>query len=293
MTTTSLISLETAPTEFIEASGIKFAYRRLGPREGIPMILLQHFTGTMDSWDPAVVNGLAGSRPVIVFDNSGVGRSSGTTPDNVAQMTADAEQFIAALGFAKIDLLGYSLGGFVAQSLAAKHSGLVRNLILVGTAPQGGEEHLLKVLKEAFSHKEAPDTRLPLFFTSSAASQAAGLAFLKRASVRTVDRDPESGTAVSDPQAKALIGWCASKDPGNATLKAIHQPVLVVSGSDDTMLPDGNAYFLFKHLKNAQLILYPDSGHGALFQYSTLFVDHVLLFLNDTEGSLSATKTTP
>jgi len=275
------IWLETAPNEFIEASGIKFAYRRLGPREGMPLILLQHFTGTMDSWDPAVVNGLAASRPVIVFDNSGVGQSSGKTPDNVAQMVTDAEQFIAALGFAKVDLLGYSLGGFIAQSVAAKKSGLVRKLILVGTAPQGGEEHLLKVLKEAFSHKEAPDTRLPLFFTSSAASQAAGRAFLDRASVRTVDRDPESNKAVSDPQAKALIDWCASKDPENAILNAIDQPVLVVSGSDDTMLPDGNAYFMFKHLKNAQLILYPDSGHGALFQYSTLFVDHVLLFLNN------------
>jgi pimeloyl-ACP methyl ester carboxylesterase len=274
------ISLETAPNEFIEASGIKFAYRRLGPREGMPLILLQHFTGTMDSWDPAVVNGLAASRPVIVFDNSGVGKSSGKTPDNVAQMVADAEQFFAALGFAKIDLLGYSLGEFIAQSVAAKKSGIVRKLILVSTAPQGGEEHLLKVLKEARSHKEAPDTRLPLFFTSSAASQAAGRAFLDRASVRTVDRDPESSKAVSDPQAKALIDWCASKDPENAILNSIDQPVLVVSGSDDTMLPDGNAYFMFKHLKNAQLILYPDSGHGALFQYSTLFVDHVLLFLN-------------
>jgi pimeloyl-ACP methyl ester carboxylesterase len=287
------LSLETTPTEFIEAAGIKFAYRRLGPREGTPLIFLQHFTGTMDSWDPEVVNGLAETRPVIVFDNTGVGKSSGKTPDNVAQMTTDAEQFIAALGFAEVDLLGYSLGGFIAQNLAAKKPGLVRKLILVGTAPRGGEEHLLKVLKEAVSHKEAPDVRLPLFFTSSEASQAAGRAFLERASVRTVDRDPESGKAVSDPQAKALIDWCASKDPENAILKAIHQPVLVVSGSDDTMLPDGNAYFLFKHLKDAQLILYPDSGHGALFQYSTLFVDHLLLFLNNADRSLSAPGTTP
>jgi pimeloyl-ACP methyl ester carboxylesterase len=199
-------SLETAPNEFVEAAGVQFAYRRLGPKEGTPLIFLQHFTGTMDSWDPAVVNGLAKSRPVVVFDNSGVGRSSGKTPDNVAQMAVDAERFISALGFAKVDLLGYSLGGFVAQLLAAQSPGLVQKVILVGTAPQGGEEHLLEVLKEAFSHKEAPDVRLPLFFTPSNASQAAGRAFLSRASVRTVDRDPESGTTVSDPQAKALIG---------------------------------------------------------------------------------------
>jgi pimeloyl-ACP methyl ester carboxylesterase len=275
------LSLENAPTEFITASGIKFAYRRLGTREGTPLIFLQHFTGHMDSWDPAVVNSLAASRPVIVFDNTGVGQSSGKTPDNVAQMTTDVEQFIAALGFAQVDLLGFSLGGFVAQALAVKNPGLVRKMVLVGTAPQAGEEHLLKVVEEAFSHKEAPDVRLPLFFTPSEASQAAGRAFIKRASVRTVDRDPESGEAVRDPQAKALIDWCASKDPKNSILEAIHQPVLVVSGSDDTMLPDGNAYFMFKHLKNAQLILYPDSGHGALFQYPRLFVDHVQLFLSN------------
>ncbi len=275
------MSLETAPTEYVEATGVRFAYRRLGKSKGTPLIFLQHFTGTMDSWDPAVANGLAESRPVIVFNNTGVGTSTGVTPDNVAQMAADAEQFIAALGFAQVDLLGFSLGGFVAQLLAANVPGLVRKMILAGAAPQGGEEHLLKVVEEAFSHREAPDVRLPLFFTSSEASQAAGRAFLKRASVRTQNRDQESGQAISDPQAKALIDWCATRDPKHSILKAIDQPVLVLSGSDDTMLPDSNAYLMFKQLKNAQLILYPDAGHGALFQYCERFVDHAQLFLNE------------
>jgi pimeloyl-ACP methyl ester carboxylesterase len=273
------MTLETAPTEFVEAAGTRFAYRRLGPRDAAPLVCLQHFSGTMDAWDPAVVDALAEDRRVIVFDNTGLGKSSGTTPDNVAQMAADAESFISALGFTKVDLLGYSLGGMIAQVLAAERPKLVRKVLLVGTAPRGGEEHLMEVLKEAQSHKEAPDPRLPLFFTPSAASQAAGLAFLKRANTRPVDRDPDSGQAIMAQQAKALVGWCATKDPDNKILGAIDQPVLVVSGSNDTMLPDNNAYLMFKHLKNAQLILYPDAGHGALFQYPERFVSHAALFL--------------
>jgi pimeloyl-ACP methyl ester carboxylesterase len=271
--------LETAPTEFVEVAGIRFAYRRLGPRDGIPLVCLQHFSGTIDSWDPAVVNALAEGRPVIAFDNTGLGQSSGTPPDTVAHMAADAERFIAALGFTTVDLLGFSLGGMVAQTLAVEHPKLVRKLLLVGTAPQGGEEHLMQVLQEAQSHTEAPDPRLPLFFTPSSASQAAGLAFLKRASVRTVDRDPDSGEGIMAQQARALIGWCATKDPDHKILGTISQPVLVVSGSNDTMLPDSNAYFMFKHLKDAQLILYSDAGHGALFQYPERFVRHAAIFL--------------
>ena len=206
-----MMTLEETPTQFVEAAGTRFSYRWLGPRVGIPLICLQHFSGTMDAWDPAVVNALAKDRPVIVFNNAGLGHSSGTTPDNVAQMAADAARFIAALHFSKVDLLGYSLGGMVAQVLAAEHPKLVRKLLLVGTAPQGGEEHLMEVLKEAQSHKEAPDPRLPLFFTPSAASQAAGVAFLKRASARTADRDPDSGQAIMGQQVKAIIGWCARK----------------------------------------------------------------------------------
>lgn len=271
--------LETAPTAFAESAGMRFAYRWLGTRQGTPLILLQHFTGTMDSWDPAVVNALAKDRPVVVFDNTGVGGSSGRTPASVAQMAEDAKRFLTALGLTRVDLLGFSLGGCVAQQLAAVYPDVVRKIVLVGTAPQGGEEHLLAVVDEAASHKEAPDIRLPLFFTRSAASQAAGRAFLQRVNARSVDRDPENGDAVTGPQAKALVDWCAAKDPDNAILRKISQPILVVSGSDDTMLPDRNAYVIFKHSSNAQLILYPDSGHGALFQYPVRFVNHVTPFL--------------
>jgi pimeloyl-ACP methyl ester carboxylesterase len=273
-------TLETAATRYVEGSGIRFAYRKIGQLRGTPLVLLQHFSGNIDAWDPAVVNALAADRPVIAFDNAGVGRSTGQTPDNVAAMARDAVTFINLLGLSEVDLLGFSLGGCVAQQMAAENGRLVRKLILVGTAPKGGEEHLLAVLQDAFSKTDAPDVRLPLFFTPSSASQSAGLAFLKRAKVRTEDRDTDNGNAVTDPQAKALITWCATSDPEHALLRAIKQPTLVVSGSNDTMLPAENAYTMFKAMSNAHLMLYPDSGHGALFQHHEAFVSHVRTFLD-------------
>src|SRR4051794_98709 len=171
--------LETTKTEFIEAGGIRFAFRRFGAATGTPVVLLQHFTGNMDSWDPAVVNGLAETRPVIVFNNAGVGTSSGVTPDSVQQMAADAEIFLRALDVSRVDLLGFSLGGMVAQILASNGSGLVQKMIVAGAAPRGGEEHLLSVVKDAFDRRAA-DVRLPLFFTPSDASQRAGREFLAR-----------------------------------------------------------------------------------------------------------------
>ena len=202
---------------------------------------------------------------MIAFDNAGVGRSTGRTPDTVAAMARDAVDFIDLLGLAEVDLLGFSLGGCIAQQIAAEHGRLVRKLILVGTAPKGGEEHLLAVLQEAFSQTDAPDPRLPLFFTKSSASRSAGLALLKRTKVRKDDRDSDNGSAVTDPQAKALITWCATPDPEHALLHAIRQPTLVASGSHDTMLPASNAYAMFKELSNAQLILYPDQGTAPCF----------------------------
>jgi pimeloyl-ACP methyl ester carboxylesterase len=272
-------SLETAATQYLETSGIRFAYRRLGPDIGTPLILLQHFTGTMDAWDPAVVNALASTRPVIVFDNAGVGSSSGTVPDNVEQQTSDAEAFIGALGFSEVDLLGFSLGGFLAQVMATRSAVKVRRLIIAGSAPKGGEEHLLQVVEDAFA-KNARDVRLPLFFTPSEQSQQAGEAFIDRAQVRSNDRDPDSGDDVSNPQAASIIGWCAENDPDHASLKAIKQPTLIVHGSDDTMFPSINAYEMFKAMMSATLVIYPDSGHGALFQYAQTFVAHAQTFLD-------------
>lgn len=274
------MSLETARTEYLNVGDARFAFRRLGLTAGTPLVLLQHFTGTIDAWDPAVVNSLAERRPVIAFNNLGIGTSTGRTPDTVEQMAADAEAFLRGLGLLKVDLLGFSLGGMLAQVLAAQHPGLIRKIIIAGAAPRGGEEHLLQVVDDAFA-RGAPDVRLPLFFTPSEESQSAGRAFVARATGRKEDRDPDTGDDVSEPQAKAIIGWCASKDEGEATLLAIVQPALIVHGSDDTMFPSINAYNMFKAMKNAQLIIYPDSGHGALFQYPARFVAHCRTFLEE------------
>jgi pimeloyl-ACP methyl ester carboxylesterase len=273
------MSLETANTEYLDTGDVRYAFRRLRPTVGTPLVLLRHLTGTIDAWDPAVVNRLAETRPVIVFNNCGIGTSTGKTPDTVEQMAVDAGAFIRGLGFTEVDLLGFSLGGMLAQLLAVRHPGSIRKIIIAGAAPRGGEEHLLAVVAEAFA-QGAPDVRLPLFFTPSDGSQRAGRAFVARAAARTRDRDPDSGDDVSEPQAKAIIGWCAAKDEDGATLRAIGQPALIVHGSDDTMFPSINAYDMFKAMKNAQLILYPDSGHGALFQYPETFVAHCRTFLD-------------
>ncbi len=273
-------ALETAPTLYVEGNGIRFAYRRLGPATGTPLVLLQHFAGNMDAWDPAVVNVLATDRPVIVFDNAGVGRSTGQTPDNVEAMARDAVAFINLLGFSQVDLLGFSLGGCIAQQIAAEHwtagpeahSRRHRAERRRRTSVRGSAASVLP--------NRCAGPRLPLFFTTSSASQSSGLAFLKRTKVRKDDRDTDNGSAVTDPQAKALITWCATPDPEHAILRAIRQPTLVVSGSHDTMLPANNAYAIFKELSNAQLALYSDSGHGALFQHHEMFVSHVRTFLD-------------
>lgn len=272
-----------APTSFIEANGVTYAYRRLGQPSGVPLVFLQHFTGTMDSWDPVVVDGFAQARPVILFDNQGVSRSSGTTPDTVAAMANDAVAFITALGLKQVDLLGFSLGGFIAQVIAAEHPALVRRLILAGTGPEGGEgiRNLPQALEQA--QKASPDDlRRYLFFEQTDTSQDAGRAFLKRQAQRTSDRDPESSQQTVGAQFTAIVAWGTDGDPRSARrLQQITQPVLVVNGKNDIMVPTTNSYTLFQRLPNARLRLYPDSGHGGLFQYGETFVDEGVRFLHE------------
>ena len=271
-----------APTAFVDVDGRQFAYRRLGAADGVPLLFLQHFTGTMDSWDPSVVDGFARARPVVLFDNAGVGGSGGTTPATVHDMAQDAVAFLSALGMTRVDLLGFSLGGFVAQVVAAEHPELVRRLILAGTGPEGGEgiRDLGAVVGRAVQASPA-EPRLFLFFDQTETSQRAGRDFLERQARRTVDRDPESTEQTVGAQLSAIVGWGGPPGPESATrARSIRQPTLVVNGNNDIMIPTINSYILIQELLDARLHLYPDSGHGALFQYADEFVREGLRFLD-------------
>ncbi|MGA7789877.1 MAG: alpha/beta hydrolase [Xanthobacteraceae bacterium] len=277
---------QTAPTQFVEANSIRFAYRRFGNPAGVPLVFNQHYTGTMDHWDPAVTDGLARDREVILFDNAGVSSSSGEVPISFEQMGANAVAFINALGLQQVDVLGLSIGGFVAQEITLAAPSLVRRLILLGTGPRSGEGMAgggTPESKRIFSATYDPPDNLWLsvFFTPSEASQAAGRAFLKRFRLRVKDRDPEVNDKVAPAQRAAIAKWGAPRERPYDYLKGIRQPTLVVNGSNDVIIYTINSYILQQNLPNAQLIIYPDSAHGSHHQYPERFVRHVAMFLSE------------
>jgi pimeloyl-ACP methyl ester carboxylesterase len=269
----------TAPTRFVQVGGVRLAYRRFGKEVGTPLLFLQHFRGSMDNWDPAVTDGFARERPVILYDNTGVSSSSGETPSTVEEMTEDTAAFLKALGISSVDLLGFSMGGYTAQTLSLKHPTLVRKLVLVATGPRGGEPSQDPKVAQLARGERTLEEFLYLFFSPSARSQAAGRAFWERRHLRQRDVDPLSSPQTMAAQTAAGAEWRTIRGERYAELKNIAQPTLVVNGNRDIMIPTINAYTLSQHIPNAQLIVYPDSGHGSLFQYPELFVRHVTLFL--------------
>jgi pimeloyl-ACP methyl ester carboxylesterase len=284
---------QTAPTQFVDAAGIRFAYRRFGKSGGVPLIFNMHFTGTMDHWDPVVTDGLAHDREVILFDNAGISSSSGEVPDSIEEMAANAAAFIKAVGLTRVDVLGFSLGGLVAQELALAESGLVRRLILLGTGPRSGEgmASLTPEAQKIFGARyDNPDHLwLKVFFTPSLDSQTAGRAYLERFRLRVDGRDPEVGNKVAPAQIEALAKWGAARENPFEYLKAIAQPTLVVNGDSDVIIYSVNSWILQQHLPNAQLILYPDANHGSQYQYPERFVQHTSLFLSE-EARASARR---
>lgn len=280
---TSNFTHETAPTQYIDVQGAKFAYRIFGNQTGLPLVLLQHFTGTLDNWDPAVTDGLAKHFQVILFDNKGIGASSGETPDNIDVMAHDAIAFINALGLKKINMLGFSMGGFVAQRIALIAPELINRLILAGTGPKGGSgiTDIVKPLTESFSIVGDNDQKLFLFYKPTATSRALGQKSLDRIYTRQINRDTETSGPAIQAQLKSILDWGQPDADALNDLKQIKQPVLVINGSDDTMVPTINSYILFQNLPNARLSLYPDSGHGSIFQYPNLFLSGSVPFLNE------------
>jgi pimeloyl-ACP methyl ester carboxylesterase len=274
----------TAPTRFLDAGKERYAYRRFGAGFCLPLLCLQHFTGTMDNWDPAVTDPLATEREVILFESAGIGRSSGSVPNTIAGMASHALAFLDGLGIGTCDVLGFSLGGMVAQQMALERPSIFRRMMLVGTAPRGGEDIM---------HLEKPSLAKPLgdpslqgyavlqkiFFAPTKSSQAAGAAFMERLMQRGEDREPISGPAVAQAQMAAFREWEHGSGEPFSDLRKIHYPTLVVNGIYDEMIPVSNSYWLSAHLPNAVLLTYPDSGHGSLFQFHESFTRQAAAFL--------------
>jgi pimeloyl-ACP methyl ester carboxylesterase len=271
---------EDTPTQTINVGGVTFAYRQLGPATGVPVVFLTHLAAVLDNWDPRVVDGIAAKHRVITFDNRGVGASSGSTPTTIQEMASDAVTFIGALGLDQVDLFGFSMGGMIAQVIAQQEPQLVRRMILAGTGPAGGEGidkvTRISLLDTARGLLTRQDPKQFLFFTRTPNGRRAGKQFLARLAERTSDRDKAISVGSFRAQLKAIHRW-GQQQP--ADLASIHQPVLAINGDSDKMVPSKNTVELDRRLPNSQLVLYPDAGHGGVFQFHQDFVKRALEFL--------------
>ncbi|MEG0032097.1 alpha/beta fold hydrolase [Acinetobacter sp.] len=271
----------TVPTQFISADGVSFAYREYGQQNGgTPIIFLNHLAAVLDNWDPRIIDGIAAKHHVVIFDNRGVGASTGEPAKSIEQMADDAITFIQAKGFKQVDLFGFSMGGMISQEIVLKQPNLIRKMILSGTGPAGGTgiSTVGRVsnwdLVRGMTTRQDP--KVYLFFTRTDNGKAAAKEFVQRINERTENRDKEITISAYRAQLKALKKW-GNKKP--ADFSVIQQPVLVANGDHDRMVPTVNTYDLAKRLPNSSLIIYPDAGHGGIFQFNQDFVKQSLTFL--------------
>jgi pimeloyl-ACP methyl ester carboxylesterase len=277
----------TAVTQYVQAGATRFAYRRMGRERGVPLLFMQNFRQSMDSVDPLLLDGFGQDRPVIIFDNAGVSSSGGQTPDTIEAMADDVASFIGALELPQVDVLGFSIGGYTAIAFTLRHPPLVRRLLLVGTAPRGQEPRTDPRVDQIVSRPVLGlEEHLLVLFSPSQASQATGRAFWARQQAgweqrrqRGLELDAPPSQQAAKAQYAAILEWRQIKGERFGELKTIKQPTLVANGSSDIMVPTVNSWIMSQHIPNAQLIVYPDAGHAAHYQYPELFLKHSKLFL--------------
>jgi pimeloyl-ACP methyl ester carboxylesterase len=276
----------TAPNRLLDVDAARFVFRRFGDTGTArpPLLCLQHFRGNLDSWDPALVDRIAAGSEVILLGNRGVGGSTGAVPENVSEMARDALRFVDALGLKRLDVLGFSLGGYVAQEVALLRPRVVRRIVLAGTAPRGGPDlHRWtdEVYELATQDETSAERFLKLFFSGSAESQRKGREYLGRAYARTRDRDAPTDLACRDAQLAAITAWGIPEPSKLDRLAGITQPTFVAAGDNDAMMHTANSRLLARRLPDARLRIYPDANHGFLDQYPERFADHVNAFLDE------------
>lgn len=276
----AITSYAKTPTRVLTAGETSYAYRELGPKGGIPVVFFVHLAATLDNWDPRIINPIAENRHVITFDQPGVGASTGKVPHSIEAMADDAYTFIKSLGFDKIDVFSFSLGGMIAQDLALKHPDLVRKLVLTGTGPRGGKG-IDKVVGTTYwdilrATLRRSDPKEFLFFNRNTTGKAAAKAFIDRLQERTVNRDKPISTRAFQTQLKAIQAFGRSAPSDLSTLT---HPTLIANGDNDRMVPSLLSTDLHRRIKGSELIIYPDSGHGGIFQYHAMFAPAAVEFL--------------
>jgi pimeloyl-ACP methyl ester carboxylesterase len=277
-----ITSYAEAPARTVTTAGISYAYRELGPKGGIPVVFFVHLAATLDNWDPRIVDAIAKNRHVITFDQRGVGASTGKVPDTIEEAADHAYEFVTALGFDKIDVFSFSMGGMIAQDLIVKHPDLVRRLVLTGTGPRGGKD-IPKVVGVTYwdilrATLTRSDPKEFLFFNRNATGKPAAKAFVKRLEERTTDRDKPMALRGFRAQLKAIAAYGRSEP---SDLSTFTQPTLIANGDNDRMVPSVLSEDLHRRIKGSELIIYPDSGHGGIFQYHEKFAPVAAAFLSD------------